>query len=149
MLEQNLLEKIVYFTEEEINNLNGNNKIDKSIFLNENSNIVDHRKLLAEGSHLSVRKHARFCQYPSHRHNYIELMYVYAGEMTHIIDDKIIVLNEGEMLLLNQNIEHSIKYSTENDIIFNFIIKPEFLNYLSKMLKEENELTKFIFEALY
>ncbi|MEG0367125.1 MAG: AraC family transcriptional regulator [Coprobacillus sp.] len=149
MIEEDVLEQLVCFTDEEIDNLNGFNTIDKSIFLNEKSNVVDCHKLLPNQQKLSVRKHARFINYPKHKHNYIELMYVYGGKMTHIIDDKEITIHEGELLLLNQNIEHSISYCEENDIIFNFIIKPEFFDFLSSMVDEDNKLFDFLFDSLY
>lgn len=149
MLEMELLEKVVYFTDEEIDNLNGKGKIDRSIFTNLKSDIVDYHKLLLDNESISVRKHARFLEYPKHRHNYIELMYVYGGKMTHIIGQKEITIKEGDLLLLNQNVEHAIKYTDENDIIFNFIIKPEFLEFLSTMIDSTNEISNFIFDALY
>ena len=69
-------------------------------------------------------------------------MYVYGGEMVTIIDDQEIVIKQGE-LLLNQNIEHAIKYTNENDIIFNFIIiKPEFLEFYQVWQKNK---TRFSF----
>lgn len=149
MLNQDILEKLVYFTDEEIDNLNGQNTIDRSIYLNTTSHVIDCYKLLDGHQQLGVRKHARFIEYPMHKHNYIELMYVYGGSMTHVIDDQEITIHEGELLLLNQNIEHSIHYCHENDIIFNFIIKPEFLEFLSHMAEEENDVFDFIFTSLY
>jgi len=149
MIPNDLLEELLCFSEEEINNLNNENRIDRSIYLNENSNVIDCNKIFIDNQNFSVRKHARFKEYPKHRHNYIEFMYVYAGKMTHIIDDKEIVIKEGELLLLNQNIEHSIKYASENDIIFNFIIRPEFLEFLASMMDEDNEIFRFIFNVLY
>ena len=149
MLQNEILEKLVCFTDEEIDLLNGRKSIDKSIFLNDHSNIIDYHKILMDDQQLSVRKHVRFCEYPKHKHNYIELMYVYGGKMTHIIDEREITIHEGEILLLNQNTEHSIKFTDENDIIFNFIIKPEFLDFLSTMVEQENEVLNFFFDALY
>ena len=149
MLKQDILEKLVYFTDEEIDNLNGRNTVDRSIYLSADSHIIDCYKLLEEHQQLGVRKHTRFIEYPMHKHNYIELMYVYGGSMTHIINEQQITIYEGELLLLNQNIEHSIEYCHENDIIFNFIIKPEFLEFLSHMAEEENDVFHFIFSSLY
>lgn len=149
MLSEKILERLLSFTEEEINNLNGNNTVDKSIFINDESHVVDCNKLLVDKQRLSVRKHTRFIDYPKHKHNYIELMYVYGGQMTHTIDDKTITIHEGELLLLNQNIEHSIHCCGENDIIFNFIMKPEFLGFLAHLLEEENDVSHFIFDTLY
>ena len=135
MIREDIMERLVCFSDEEINNLNGF--------------VVDADKLLKANQQFAVRKHARFCEYPKHRHNYLEFMYVYGGEMVTIIDDQEIVIKQGELLLLNQNIEHAIKYTNENDIIFNFIIKPEFLEFLSGMAEEQNEVFSFIFDALY
>ena len=149
MIREDIMERLVCFSDEEINNLNGFVGIDKSIFRSEQSNVVDADKLLKANQQFAVRKHARFCEYPKHRHNYLEFMYVYGGEMVTIIDDQEIVIKQGELLLLNQNIEHAIKYTNENDIIFNFIIKPEFLEFLSGMAEEQNEVFSFIFDALY
>ena len=149
MLKQDILEKLVYFTDEEIDNLNGRNTVDRSIYLSADSHIIDCYKLLEEHQQLGVRKHTRFIEYPMHKHNYIELMYVYGGSMTHIINEQQITIYEGELLLLNQNIEHSIEYCHENDIIFNFIIRPEYLRFLSTMIEDENVVSKFIFDALY
>lgn len=149
MIPDDVLEELICFSEEEINNLNNENTIDRSIYLSENSNVVDCNKIFTNNEMFSVRKHARFREYPKHRHNYIEFMYVYAGEMRHVIDDKEVVIKKGELLLLNQNVEHSIKYASENDIIFNFIIRPEFLEFLASIMDEDNEIFRFIFNVLY
>ena len=104
MIREDIMERLVCFSDEEINNLNGFVGIDKSIFISEQSNVVDADKLLKANQQFAVRKHARFCEYPKHRHNYLEFMYVYGGEMVTIIDDQEIVIKQGELLLLNQNI---------------------------------------------
>ena len=57
------------YSDEEINNLNGFVGIDKSIFISEQSNVVDADKLLKANQQFAVRKHARFCEYPKHRHD--------------------------------------------------------------------------------
>lgn len=149
MLDQKILEKLLNFTNEEIANLNGRKIVDKSIFIDESSNIVDGDKLIFNDQQLAVRKHARFMNYPKHKHNYIELIYVYSGISTHIIGEKKITIKKDELLLLNQKIEHAVEYCGENDILFNFIVKPDFLEFLCMMVKNENAVLNFIFEALY
>lgn len=150
MLSEKILEELICFTEEEINYLNGNKEVDKSIYLNDYSSIVDYQKLFwYKEQEISVSKHARFCVYPPHKHNFLELMYVYSGEMTHIIENKKITLYEGELLLLNQNVEHSVLFCNENDIIFNFIIKLEYLEFLPHISQEKSILFDFIYSCLY
>lgn len=68
--------------------------------------------------------------------------------MTHIIDGKEVEVNEGEIILLNRDIEHEILKTGENDIIFNFIINPEFFNYISA-LADKNMIFDFILETIY
>lgn len=149
MLKKEILEDLIRLTEEEKNNLAGIETIDRSIFLDASSNIIDYHKLLSDDQSLAIRRHTRFQEYPRHRHNYLEFMYVYSGEMTHIIHDRKITIHEGELLLLNQNIEHSILYTKEEDIIFNLIIKTDFLVFMASLIEEESEVFSFLFEALY
>lgn len=149
MLKEEILEKLVCFTDEEIDNLNGKNIIDKSIYETDISNIVDSEKLLFNNQQISVRKHTRFCKYPVHKHNYVEFIFVCSGKMINYINGRKIVLHEGDIMLLNQNVEHSIDFCDENDIIFNFIIKPDFLRFLSSLLEEKNKLCQFILDTLY
>lgn len=149
MLKKEILEDLIRLTEEEKNNLAGIETIDRTIFLDASSNIIDYHKLLSDDQSLAIRRHTRFQEYPRHRHNYLEFMYVYSGEMTHIIHDRKITIHEGELLLLNQNIEHSILYTKEEDIIFNLIIKTDFLVFMASLIEEENKVFSFLFEALY
>ncbi len=146
MIKESILEQLVCFTDEEIDHLNGKDIIDRSIYLSKN--IIDFHKLMKDSQLITVRKHARFFHYPKHSHNYIEMSYVYGGSMTHIIDGKEVEVNEGEIILLNRDIEHEILKTGENDIIFNFIINPEFFNYISA-LADKNMIFDFILETIY
>ena len=69
MIREDILEKLVCFTDEEIDNLNGKNIIDKSIYEHENSNIIDYHKMLGKDQMITVRKHTRFIEYPKQKHN--------------------------------------------------------------------------------
>ena len=124
-------DKLIALTEEELNILEGDNSINKSIYTDDGSFVVDSNKLLPSGELIDIRKHTRFVNFPSHNHNYIEFNYVYQGKLTQIIGDKEIVLQQGELIFLNQYITHEIKASNEDDIIINFIIRPEFFDYNS------------------
>ena len=149
MIDQDIIEKLVYFTDEELDNLNGKSKIDRSIFLNSFDDVVDCNKILEKDEQFAIRKHARFAAYPKHRHNYLELLYVYSGTMTNVIENQRVVVNEGDLIFLNQNVPHEIEYTNENDIVFNFIIKPEFLEFVSSLNGQCNEVFAFLIESLY
>lgn len=149
MIKDEILEKLITFSKEEIDILNGDIHIDESIYDKERKNSIDVDKLLLPEELISIRKHTRFIDYPEHFHNYFELMYVFNGELRQVINGKEVVLKEGEYALLNKNVSHSILKSSENDVIFNFIIRPEFFDYISNLMDSENEIFNFILESMY
>src|SRR5699024_12834656 len=105
--------------------------VPKQIYTDQTSFVVEGEKILKQDILIMARKHTRFVNFPKHRHNFIEMMYVYNGEMRQKVGDTPIVLKQGELLFLNQYIEHSIEASKENDIIINFIIKTAFYEFVS------------------
>jgi len=141
--------RLLELTEEEKNILNGKIEIDKSLYTDDGQFIIDSKKLLHNNELIAIRKHTRFINFPKHKHNYIEFNYVYEGTLTEIIDDKEIKLKKGELIFLNQSITHEIEASKEEDIIINFIIKPEFFDYLITLLDKDNIISKFLLTTLY
>ena len=123
--------------------------MNKSIYTDDGKFIIDSNKLLPNGELINIRKHTRFINFPSHKHNYIEFNYVYQGNLTQIIDNKKIILQKGELIFLNQYITHEIEASSENDIVINFIIRPEFFDYIITLLDNENSISKFLLTTLY
>ncbi|MCC0629667.1 helix-turn-helix domain-containing protein [Clostridioides sp. ES-S-0108-01] len=142
----NMLSEI---TEEEKNILEGNYRIDKSIYTDNSQFIIDSNKLLNIGELIHIRKHTRFIQFPKHKHNYIEFNYVYKGKLVQTIDEYRINLKQGELIFLNQHVIHEIEASDEEDIIINFIIKPEFFNYIISLLENDNSIVNFLMTTLY
>lgn len=141
--------RILELTEEEKGILNGKVEIDKSLYTDDGQFIIDSKKLLHNNELIAIRKHTRFIDFPKHKHNYIEFNYIYEGTLTEIIDNKKIKLKKGELIFLNQSITHEIEASKEEDIIINFIIKPEFFDYLITLLDKDNIISKFLLTTLY
>lgn len=142
-------DKLMELTDEESKIISGENSVNKSIYTDEGKFVIDSNKLLPSGELINIRKHTRFINFPSHKHNYIEFNYVYQGKLTQIIDNKEITLQKGELIFLNQYITHEIKASRKEDIIINFIIRPEFFDYIITLLGNENTISKFLLTTLY
>ena len=94
-MHQELLERLRSITEEERAILDGRTTIDRDIYMQDRSNIVNAKKLLASGKLITVRPHTRFIHFPEHTHDYVEVVYMCAGQTTHIVNGKEIVLEEG------------------------------------------------------
>ena len=144
-----ILEKLQEITPEEQRILSGEKTIEKEIYMEENSNVIDATKLLEAGKLIQVRTHTRFIHFPEHTHNYVEMIYMCSGSTHHVINGEDVILKQGELLILNQNAVQEIYPAGEGDVAVNFIILPEFFDYGLKMIEtEENQLRDFIVDCL-
>lgn len=148
-MKKEILSKIMELTEEEQEILAGRKSVNQSLYTDDKNFIIDKNKLLLPEQLISVRKHTRFIDFPMHKHNYVELSYVYMGQMTQIVDGSEITLQEGELMILNQVIAHEIKAVGPEDIIINFIIKPEFFQYIFSLADTDNSIFNFILNTIY
>ena len=143
------MDKLFELTEEEKRILDGKKVVDKSIYTENKQFIIDSNKILADNQLISIRKHTRFIDFPEHKHNFIEFNYVYKGSLTEIIDGKKINLKEGEIIFLNKEISHAIKESSKDDIIINFVIKPEFFDFILDLSDSDNIIFSFLLKSIY
>ncbi len=154
MITEKLYIELKKITAEEERILSGSAEIEKDIYMLQDSGIgeryiIDAKKLLDEGKLIQVRPHTRFVHFPKHSHNYVEMIYMCSGSTHHIIDGEDIWIREGEMLFLNQKSQQEIYPAAEDDIAVNFIILPEFFDYVLKMMGEEkNMLRDFVIGCL-
>lgn len=79
MMTDDICRKLLEFTEEEKSILSEKGKatINKSIYTDNRKFIIDSNKLLLEGELINIRKHTRFINFPKHKHNHVEVNYVY------------------------------------------------------------------------
>ena len=103
-----LLDRLSVITEEEKEYLSGKNQIEEKKYFGRGSYIISEQRLFSEETsgrrvkEIEIRPHTRFIDFPLHGHNYIEMMYVCSGSITHICEDKEIVLKKGGILLMNR-----------------------------------------------
>lgn len=141
MVNKEIYDKLSALTEREkelLENKNFSHVFKKSI-----------NKEFFKDQYISIEKHTRFIKTPKHSHNFIELAYVYNGNMTQKINDKEVNLKKGEMVLLNQFIEHEIDVTGQEDIIINFIIKPDFFDNIVSLFDGDNIISKFLLTSIY
>lgn len=143
-LNRELLEQLEQISDEERIYREKNASVNKEIYTNTESFEIDSAKFLKENRLITVRTHTRFVDFPVHKHNYVEIMYVCQGSITHLIDGKEIIMYPGDILLLNQQVSHGVKRSGLKDIGINFIALSEFFDIPRKMLKEPNMIADFL-----
>ena len=148
-MRRELLDMLKKITPEEQELLDGSREIRKERYTNRRDFVVDSRLLLEKGRLIEIRPHTRFAYFPKHRHNYVEMVYMCAGTTTHIINSSNeLVLKEGDLLFLNQNVYHEILPAGEKDLAVIFIILPEFFDRPISMVERENILRDFLISTL-
>lgn len=149
-MHRELLDALSVITEEEQRILDEQRGIDPQLYTEKKELIVDSEKLLKKGMLIQVRPHTRFVNFPKHKHNYVEVIYMCQGTTTHILNGSKVILEAGDLLFLNQNAEQEILPAGEQDIAVNFIVLPEFFDTAFSMMdmEEENALKEFLVGAL-
>jgi AraC-like DNA-binding protein/mannose-6-phosphate isomerase-like protein (cupin superfamily) len=145
----NLLDELMQISEEEKEVMQQDKKITKELYTTQSNFVIESEKFLNKDKMIMVRKHTRFVDFPKHKHNYIEVNYVYNGELIQKVGNETITLQKGELLFLNQHIEHEIKACAEKDIIINFIIQPQFFEFIFSFLSSDNMISNFIINSLF
>ena len=134
-VEQSLMQKLSAISEEERSILSGT-ELDKKIYTSNNDFIIKADKITGGARDITVRTHTRYTDFPLHKHNYLEMMIVLSGGVTHHINGEKIALSEGDILILNKHVAHSIDKADTPDIGVNIIISDSFIDSLSKELSE-------------
>ena len=144
-----LLDKLSAVSEEEQKILAGQAQIDRSLYMDGTRDVISGEKLLEKGKLIAIRPHTRFIAFPEHTHDYVEMVYMCAGETRHTINGNTITLHQGELLMLGQNARQSIEQAGERDIAVNIIVRPAlFSGTLPFLGEEETPLRRFVISCL-
>lgn len=148
MISDLILSELQKITQEEAKILKGE-QLDKSVYMESESGVINSKKLLGAGKLITLRPHTRFTSFPAHTHDYVELVYMCKGSTVHIINGSKVTLKEGELLFLSMGAVQEIEKAGEEDIAVNFIILPQFFHKVLVMLsEEETPLKRFIIDSL-
>ena len=148
-MDQELLERLRSITPEEQAILDGRTSIDRDIYMQGQGNTVNSTKLLSAGKLITVRPHTRFIHFPEHTHDYVEVVYMCAGQTKHIVNGKALHLAQGDLLFLSQTATHEVCVAGEGDVAINFIVLPDFFAAsLSALGEEETPLRRFLVDCL-
>lgn len=137
IMRQEILEKLTHITDEEKRILEGEKDIDRDLYMDGQGDMINRKKLLAEGKLIDLRPHTRFVHFPEHTHDYVEVIYMCTGETVHIVNGNRITLKAGELLFLTPEAKQEIMPAGENDIAVNFIISTRFFDNIFHMIGHE------------
>lgn len=140
-MENYLLEILSRESEEETGILGGE-MLNRKIYSGGDDFVVNEARLFGMGRSISARTHTRYVDFPEHKHNYVEMMIVLSGSITHEIDGTELTLSTGEILLMNKHVSHSVRHSGKDDIGVNVIMSDRLIDGVSA------ELSGTVFSSL-
>lgn len=138
--------------EEAIFQSGSDNEINKAAYTSQQEFVIEREKFLLDTQQIDVRKHPRYIHFPKHRHDFIEINYVLKGQLSEWVGEDKLNLVEGELLLLNQHVEHELSVCDTGDLIVNFIIDPKFFDHMFQDLQLEsasNSISNFLMSGLF
>ena len=106
-------------------------------------------EILPPGESIGIVRQDRFRPVGSHKHNYIELNYVWSGGCSQVVQGKKIVTSQGEICLMDSEAEHSVGLCDEQDILINILIPKRYFNhnFFSRM-SGQGILSRFLLNAV-
>lgn len=140
-MEKYLLDILSRESEEETGILGGE-MLNRKIYSGGEDFVVNEARMFGPRQSISARGHTRYVDFPEHKHNYVEMMIVLSGSITHVIDGKTLTLGKGEVLVMNKHVSHSIKRSGKEDIGVNVIMSDRFIDSVTA------ELSGTVFSSL-
>ena len=85
---------------------------------------TDKRVLTRKQDYFSAKVHVRRTPLYFHRHEFVEMLYMYRGRCLQFIENlgTCITLHEGDVFLLNQNVIHALLQEDESAVLIKIII---------------------------
>ena len=148
-MDPSIIRRLSQVTQEEREILDGRSHIDRSLYMDGSRDVISGEKLLEKGKLIAIRPHTRFIAFPEHSHDYVEMVYMCAGQTRHTVNGTAITLRKGELLMLGQNARQAIDPAGETDVAVNFIVRPAFFSGTLPFLgEEETPLRRFVVSCL-
>lgn len=111
---------------------------------------IKSNKFLKEDEMIGLHKHDRFIPFDKHKHDFLEMIYVYSGSIKQCIGGKEVTIKTGEIVLMDLNVHHSIEPADRDDIAVNILIKKEFFDRIvMSQLADNDIISDFVVKAFY
>lgn len=101
------------------------------------------------GTEVEIVKHARYSKTPLHIHSFVEMIYIYSGKASTLINGQEISLKEGDFCLLNPHVPHTILPTGEQDILINLLMSKEYFSAATlNRLSHNGLIFNFLVDAI-
>lgn len=122
----------------------------KSFFDNDGIRELHAKDYMNASEQITYSRHPHFLDVGIHKHDFLEMTYVYSGEYTQTVNQKKLLMKRGDFFILDTFVVHEIKRIPDDCLLINIMMKKEYFieNLLSK-LADSNVLSSFLISAIY
>ena len=111
--------------------------------------VFEDEYFLKSGELMGLYRQDRFMPVYMHRHNYVELCYVWSGGSRQNICGESVSLGRGGLCIFDMTAAHAIAAAGEEDLIINILMRPEFFDKLvTRRIAGDGILMEFLMAAV-
>ncbi|HIT88825.1 MAG TPA: helix-turn-helix domain-containing protein [Candidatus Merdenecus merdavium] len=115
----------------------------------DNETIFKSSAFMEKGQRFSIYMQSNGESVKDHKHDYIELNYVYRGAFKQVIEGNEVLSREGDVCIFDMRAVHSVESLTKESILINILMKQEFFDsaFLTR-ISGQGIVSEFLVEAV-
>lgn len=111
--------------------------------------VFHHEREFQNRNHIISLHPKKSGRVPMHIFHYIVMTYVYSGTFYMTVEDEVITLREGDIIILDKHVPHSVAPTGDNDLGINIILNDNyFAHKFINQLPNDQLITKFMHELM-
>lgn len=97
-----------------------------------------------------ISRHNRYTPGFTHKHNFFEIVYVFAGKCTQNIGLERLHFRQGDFIFIAPGVFHNIEVFDDETVVFNILLrKATFYQMFTPLMKQNDMVSEFFSEGLY
>lgn len=122
-------------------------KMTKDLYSNNIRNLHQIFRELPRNESFYILTHEVSSDFPNHTHDYFELSYLSSGSVINVIDGKEIYMEAGDLVMMNREAVHSLRFQQQNTLLINFCLKQNFFDRTLQAFYEDDNLISGFFRG--
>ena len=111
--------------------------------------IFHHEREFQNRNHIISLHQRSSGRVPMHIFHYIVMTYVYSGTFVITVEDETVTLHQGDIIILDKHVPHSVAPTTENDLGVNIILHENYFSHrFINKLPNDQLITQFMIELM-
>ena len=122
----------------------------ESVLSNPQKNVISEEHIIPEGKDVEAVCHLPFVDDRLHRHNHLEIDYIYSGCAVLEMEDERFLLQENELCIIPPEMPHNLMVESEGSVCIGFMVRQStFDTIFGNVLAMDDLLARYFKNVLY